>query len=86
MAFPTGYRVSVGASVTPLNTDVCASVVVHNKDATNSIDVGNLQVVYGSGYQLAPGDSIGLDLEPGQVLYGISSGPSVIVHVIENQK
>lgn len=61
-----------------------ASVVVRNRGAI-SIDVGGADVVSGAGYELAPGEWLSFDLDPGEGLYGIAASGTVRVDWIRNR-
>lgn len=82
----TSARVTVGtsaAALTATETDVVSGtrVTVTNRDATNSVDLGDSSVTSGAGYELKAGETVTFVLGAGEQLHAISAG-SVRVDVL----
>ena len=61
-----------------------ARVVVTNRDATNSVDLGPTGLTSGAGYELKAGETVELVLAAGDELYAIAaSAATAIVHVLK---
>lgn len=79
-------QVSVGTTETELTgtqTDATAgqSLVVRNR-GTADVFVGGTGVATSTGFKLAAGDSVSLELGQGEKLYGIVAAGSESVHVL----
>lgn len=66
-----GKRVTVGAAATKVGS-LGQLVTLHNRDATNSVDLGGSGVTAGAGYELKPGDVLTVDLRGSGDLYAIA--------------
>lgn len=81
-------RVNVGDTATALtavDSDAVSggAVVAINRDGTNSVDLGASDVAFGSGFELAAGDSASIDLASGERLFAIAdTGLTVRVDVL----
>lgn len=61
------------------------SVLVVNRDATNSVDLGGADVVSGSGFELKASEQVSVDLESGAELYAIAAAAETAeCHVLRN--
>lgn len=71
----TAARVTVSTTAAALNTASTdgTRLVVRNIDATDTCDLGPAGVTAGAGFRLANGESVTVDLKPGDVLYAIRS-------------
>lgn len=84
-----GSRVDVDQTPTLLTSAPSDSssrqvVALRNTHATESVDLGDAEVEYGSGYELIAGGQVEMDLGSGESLYGIANtGQTVTVHVLE---
>lgn len=81
-------RVTVGGTATALNTDTDTtsgtSLVVTNRDTSESVDLGGADVTSGGGFELKAGESVSADLGAGEQLYAISDGTEVRVDVLRS--
>ena len=80
-------RVSVTTSATVLNaadTDGMQgqALLVRNKHASLSVDLGPAAVASGAGFELAAGEAVNVDLSTGELLYAIAPSSTVTVHVL----
>jgi hypothetical protein len=94
MAF-TGRRVSVdttsGGTVIATGADPGSDaptdlpgLVIKNADASASVALGGSGVTYAAGFLLAAGATLPIGaLGAGDILYGISTSGTVVVHVLE---
>lgn len=84
----TGRRVTVTDVATRIdaadtNNSTPRSLTVKNAGSA-AIDIGGSTVTSGTGYELAAGASISLDLEPFETLHGIAPAlASQPIHVLE---
>jgi hypothetical protein len=84
----TSERVTVSATAVALNTEVGAvsgtRLLIKNRHATDSVDLGGSGVTAGAGYELKPADPpLELFLPHGEQIYAIrSAAADVVVHVI----
>lgn len=69
----TAARVTVSTTAVALNTASTdgARLVVRNIDTTDTCDLGPSGVTAGTGFRLAFGESVSVDLKPGDVLFAI---------------
>lgn len=70
-------RVTVTDARVALNTDSDDrisgySLLITNRDGTNSVDIGGATVTTGTGVELKPGESLSLDLHPGEIVYAVA--------------
>jgi hypothetical protein len=57
--------------------------VVRNSDATNSVSLGPSGVTAGTGYGLAAGAVVTIDVSSGEQVYAIrDGGANVVIHVL----
>lgn len=82
----TSSRVTVTTSATALvPTDgSVASIVAHNKGSA-SIDIGGASITTGTGFELAAGEAFTMDLNPGEIPYGIAASGTVRVDVLRSK-
>jgi hypothetical protein len=80
----TASRVTVTTSATLIAASDAdgSSVVVRNPVGGATVDVGPAAVASGSGFQLLAGESVALDLAPGETLYGIAGSGTQAIHVL----
>lgn len=71
----TAARVTVSTAAVALNTAGTAggSLTVKNTDATNAADLGAAGVTAGTGFPLAAGATVTIEVDAGDVLYAIRS-------------
>lgn len=80
-------RVNVATSATRLDTaesDSTAgrSVLVRNRGAA-AVNLGASGVTTATGYQLDAGETVAIDLDPGEQLHGICASGTVACHVLQ---
>lgn len=80
-------QVSVTTTATALTTAETdsrsgESIAVTNTDASVAVYLGPAGVTSSTGYKLAAGASIGVDLDLGETLYGITASGTVVVGVL----
>ena len=77
---------STAAALTVTETDDRAgsSICVQNTDSTNPVYLGPSGVTSSTGFKLAAGAVAALDVEPGDTLYAIATGGTVVVHVLRS--
>lgn len=79
-----GARVTVTDTATALNVGgesdlvVGKSILATNRNATNSVDVGGSAVASGAGHELKPGESVTIDLTPGEVCFAIAAAAQTV--------
>lgn len=69
-------------TTTPTDDSAGSSILVTNRHATVSVYLGP-SIVTSTGYELKAGESVSVDLNPGETLYAIAASGSVSVHVLE---
>lgn len=82
----TGQRVNVSAAPVALNAQSTggATLTIQNTDSTNAVDLGESTVAAGAGFPLAPGVTVAVEVDPGDVLYAIrSAATDVVVAVLQ---
>jgi hypothetical protein len=74
-------RVTVSTTAVALITPSTAgqTAVIKNTDATNAADIGTSAVTAGTGFPLAAGASITIEVDAGDVLYAIRSAAADVV-------
>lgn len=82
-----GRRVNAGTSpanlATPATDNVAgSSILVTNRHASASVDLGDEDVTAGAGYELKAGESVTVDLDS-EGVYAVASSGSVRVDVLE---
>lgn len=83
----TGRRQSVETTpelVCSAEGDDGISVVIRNKSA-DVCDIGGINVTVGAGFGLAQDEAVTIDMAPGETIYGVSAGTSVL-HILEARK
>ena len=80
-------RVSVATTATlltsvPSDSVSGQSILVKNKGSAD-VDLGPSGVTAGAGFALSAGESVSVDLSPGESLYGIAASGTVSCHVFE---
>lgn len=78
-----GERITVSTVSVGLNTEVGlvsgTRIIVKNEDATNAADLGDSAVTAGTGFRLAPGATVEVELTHGEQLFAIRSGAADVV-------
>lgn len=64
---------------------VSYTITVKNTDATNPVYLGPTGVTSATGYQLAAGEALSVDLAIGEKLFARATGGSVVVGVLETK-
>lgn len=59
------------------------AMVVRNRDTSNSVYLGGPTVTAATGFELAAGESMSLDLANNDALYGITASGTVPCHVLQ---
>ena len=75
-------RVTVSTTAVALNTANNTSgstMIVKNTDATNGVDLGPAGVTAGAGFSLTLGQTVTVQLSPGDVLFAIRSAAADVV-------
>lgn len=67
----------------PTDSTSGAAVTLVNRHATVSTYIGAAGVTTGTGFELKAGESISVDLDAGEALYGIVTSGTGTVHVLE---
>jgi hypothetical protein len=83
----TSAQVAVGATETALNAvdvDDYTHLTVKNTHATELMYVGPTGVTTANGFILSGGATITVEVEPGDVLYGIRGGTAVTAAVLRS--
>jgi hypothetical protein len=78
----TAARFTASTTAVALNTADNTSgstIVVKNTDATNAVDLGPAAVTAGTGFSLTSGQTVTVQLDPGDVLYAIRSAAADVV-------
>ena len=83
-----GTRVAVATAATKLNTastdsSAGSALLVRNRDASASVYIGASNVTTATGYELLAGESLPVDLDPGEDIYAICAASTVTCHVLE---
>lgn len=60
-----------------------STLLIHNRDASASVFLGANNVTAATGYELAAGVALPLDLGRAESLYAITAAGSVVCHVLE---
>lgn len=86
MAF-VGERVAVGVAATVIASADADGITatVRNSDATAGVELGGSAVTALAGYTLPAGQSLTVDIAPGETLYGIVAAATVSVHVLRRR-
>lgn len=82
-----GRRVTVTTAATRLDSqdsDATSgqAIAVTNAGAT-AVDIGDATVATGSGYELAAGATVSLELASDEALYAVAASGTVVIHVLE---
>lgn len=84
----TVSRVTVAATATLIytapNTARGAKVLIRNPSAV-SVYVGSAAVTTATGFEIAAGDALGLQLYQNELIYGIVAAATEVVHVIDGR-
>lgn len=77
-------RVTVGTSATLIYTAPIANMgrVVVRNPSTVSVYVGPSGVTTATGFEIAAGDALGINLALGDTLYGVVAAATQVVHTI----
>lgn len=85
-----GARVQVTDDPTPLTVDESGdpfpggSILVTNR-SVSALDLGAEGLLYGGGFQLDAGDSVGVELKQSEILYAVAADPGPYeVHVLRS--
>jgi hypothetical protein len=86
-ATPLGKRVTVNTSADRLDTASSAtsqrrSLLIRNRGSV-AADIGASDVAAGSGFELAPGDVLAIDLAPQGSLWAVTASGSTTLHVLQ---
>jgi hypothetical protein len=80
-------RVTVSTTAVALNTNDTGGsrLLIKNTDVTNAVDLGTSTVTAGTGFPLAAGVTVELDVDPGEVVSAIrSAGADVVLAVFRS--
>jgi hypothetical protein len=78
-------RVTVSTTAAALNTAGVDGqrLAIKNTHATDALILGDSSVAAGTGYSLAAGATLQLELKPGDVVYGIrGASADIVTHVL----
>lgn len=78
----TTARISVGTSAALLAADADSGAALIRNRGTGAVYLGDASVTSATGFQVDPGETIPMDLYPGDALYAISASGSNSVHVL----
>jgi hypothetical protein len=78
----TAQRVTVTASPTALNAIGSSGLTLTIKNGATAIDLGPSSVTSGAGYSLAASGTVVVEVEGGDVLYGITASGSSNVEAL----
>jgi hypothetical protein len=86
IAAVSASRVTVASTATVIaaSTSARASIVVRNR-GTVSVYLGGPTVTSSAGFELSAGDAIGIELWPGESLYGITASSTARVDVLRTK-
>lgn len=78
----TSARISVGTSAVTLAADVDSGAALIRNRGTGAVYLGDASVTSSTGFQVDPGETVPVDLFPGDTLYAVSASGSNVVHVL----
>lgn len=78
----TSSRFVVGTTAALIAADADAGAALIRNRGTGAVYFGDATVTSSTGFQVDPGETIPVDLFPGDALYAVSASGSNVVHVL----